>query len=203
MIPVTSPETSLRLISRANYLPSIAEAWDSGSNIRACLKADSEATKAAICSLILDVVSFIDAKKTLTKASEIAFTAEAIIEDFPTLKIEELKLVAHKMKKGAYGTYFERLKTPEFMEAIKRQEEERAEYMETKHKKRIKEIEVETASLSSQAFSFREIADKLNLPRPGAKNLRDFMREGAVLTPQEMKEIEDEQAKQQATNTSR
>lgn len=185
-----SPGQSLELISKASYLPDAKTSWDAGSNIIACLRENPQATKAAICALILDVISFVDAKKTLQKAEDIAFTSEAILEGFPTLKLEELKLVCKRMKLGYYGNYYERLKTPEFMEALKRHEEERAEYLEVKHKTQLAQVEVETAQLNSQVYSFRELADKLSLPRKGAKTLRDFMAAGPVLTSDEMKAID-------------
>ena len=188
---VSSPERTLGLISKGSYLPDASKAWDEGSNIKACLRLDPKATKAAICAIILDVVTFIDAKKSLERSEDVVFTAEAIIEEFPTLKLEELKLVGKRMKLGYYGTYYERLKTPEFFEALKKHEGERAEYLETKHKKTISEQAVETAAIASTAFNLRSIADDLRLPRKGALTLRDFMRQGPLLTPQEISEIED------------
>jgi hypothetical protein len=164
--------------------------------------ADREATKAAICAMIIDVISFVDAKKSLEKAEDIAFTAEGIIESFPTLKLEELKLVCKRMKLGYYGKYYERLKAAEFIEAIQMHEGERAEYLEQKHKKQLAEAQVETAALSPQAFSFRELADSLNLPRKGARTMRDFMREGALLTQEEIKAIEDAQSSHNEEATS-
>lgn len=141
--------------------------------------------------MILDVITFVEAKKTLDKAEDIAFTAEGIIDAFPTLKLEELKLCTNRMKLGYYGKYYERLKAAEFIEAIQKHEVERAEYLEQKHKKTLAAIEVETSAINSKVYSFRKLADELNLPQKSARTMRDFMRQGALLTQDELQAIED------------
>lgn len=202
---------SLELTSTADYYPTTAEAWNQGNNLQACLKADPVNTKGVICALILEVVRFVDAKKTLQSSADIAFTADSIIEKFPTLKLEELKLCAVKMKRGDYGNYYERLKTTEFIEAIKHQEGERADYLEDRHKRkaqiaRLEELEAmdqaETAAINTASFSFRAIADNLQLPKKGARTMRDFMRAGPVLTQQEMKELDDAKKEKSKDSTT-
>lgn len=186
----STPAISLENISKSSYLLSTEESWDRGSNLRECLRFNKEATKSAVVALIIDVISFVDAKKSLEREEDIFFTADAIIEEFPTLKIEELKLVCKRLKLGYYGKYYERLKAAEFIEAIQQHEGERAEYLEQKHRTEAAQIEVETAALNKEVYSFRAVADRLKLPRKGARTMRDFMKEGALLTAEELTAIE-------------
>lgn len=110
-----------------------AEAWDEGTNIRTAIRHEPEQTRAAIITLIKSTVDFIDAKKTLRNVDDIILTAQAIEHDHPTLKLEELALVARDMKAGRFGKFYERLKTAEFLDCICQFEGQRAEHLERKH----------------------------------------------------------------------
>ena len=84
----------------------------------------------AVIRMVKDVVDFIEAKRTLTSVEDITFTAEAIIQGHPTLKLEELALCCRDMKLGRFGKYYERLKTAEFTEALCQVETERVAILE-------------------------------------------------------------------------
>lgn len=106
------------------------QAWNEGSNLRTALKHRPEETRMAVIRMVKDVVDFVEAKRTLTSVEDITFTAEAIIQGFPTLKLEELAMCCRDMKMGRFGKYYERLKTSEFTEAITQVEGERAAILE-------------------------------------------------------------------------
>lgn len=77
------------------------------------------------------LVDFVDAKKTLKDDDQLLFTAESLVEDFPTMKLEEFVLVFNWIKKGKFGKMYERLKLAEIQEAIRTYEGDyRAEVME-------------------------------------------------------------------------
>ena len=109
----------------------VASAWEQGHNIRELMRT---APKWTISMLILELgklVDFVDAKKTLRDDDQLLFTAESLIEDFSTMKLEEFVLVFNWIKKGKFGKMYERLKLAEIREAITTYEGEyRAEVME-------------------------------------------------------------------------
>ena len=106
------------------------QAWKEGTNIRTALRIQPEATRGAVISMIKSVCDFVEAKKTLQSLEDFALCAETIFDIFPTLKLEEFRLVCDRMKTGYYGKYFERLKIQEFRECIIKHEEERAPILE-------------------------------------------------------------------------
>ena len=112
----------------------VATAWNEGHNIRELMRT---APKWTISMLILELgklVDFVDAKKTLRDDDQLLFTAESLIEDFPTMKLEEFVLVFNWIKKGKFGKMYERLKLAEIAEAVKTYEGEyRAQHMENKN----------------------------------------------------------------------
>ena len=106
------------------------QAWEEGTNIRTALRIQPEATRGAVISMIKSVCDFVEAKKTLQSLEDFALCAETIFDIFPTLKLEEFRLVCDRMKTGYYGKYFERLKIQESRECIIKHEEERAPILE-------------------------------------------------------------------------
>jgi len=126
-----SIEISLRSISAPGLFKATNEqAWEEGTNIRTALRIQPEATRGAVISMIKSVCDFVEAKKTLQSLEDFALCAETIFDIFPTLKLEEFRLVCDRMKTGYYGKYFERLKIQEFRECIIKHEEERAPILE-------------------------------------------------------------------------
>lgn len=109
------------------------EAWDKGTNIRTAIRYQPEQTRAAVIRMIKNVADFIDAKKTLRGVEDILLTAQAIETQHPTIKLEELRLVFQGMMTGEYGKFYERLKTPEFLDAIATFEGKRADHLERIH----------------------------------------------------------------------
>ena len=56
-------------------------------------------------------------KKTISSDDEMEFVCRTIIEDFPALKLEELRLAFDNIRKGRVDLY-ERLKGPEILKAL-------------------------------------------------------------------------------------
>lgn len=108
-------------------------AWFEGTNVRTALQMQPEATREALICLVADVCRFVDAKRTLTTASDFIFCVESLIDEMPAMKIEEWAIVCTRMKQGYYGNYYERLKVAEFKEAMIKHEEERLPYLEQAH----------------------------------------------------------------------
>lgn len=108
-------------------------AWVEGTNVRTALKLQPEATREALICLVADVCRFVDAKRTLTTASDFIFCVESLVDAMPAMKLEEWALVCSRMKQGYYGNYYERLKVSEFREAMMKHEEERLPHLEKMH----------------------------------------------------------------------
>jgi hypothetical protein len=58
-----------------------------------------------------------DMNKTISTDEEMEFVCRTIIDDFPALKVEELRLALNRIRKGEVKLY-ERLKGPEILRAI-------------------------------------------------------------------------------------
>jgi len=88
--------------------------------------------------MVGDLCKFIDAKRTLTTDEDLIFTVESILEGYPALKLEELRLIFEGMKKGNYGKFYERLKLAEIEEAIRKYEgTTKADVLEKIHQHKI------------------------------------------------------------------
>jgi len=98
------------------------EAFTQGLNVRKALKIDPVNTRLAILNLIGGLCRFVDAKRTITTDEDLIFTVEALIEGYPALTLQELRLIIDGMKRGQYGKYYERLKLPEIEAAIQQYE---------------------------------------------------------------------------------
>lgn len=125
----------MKSISKAGLFKATNEqAWLEGTNIKSALRVKPEETRAAVIMIIAQVSEFLDAKKRLHDVTDYALCAEMVFEFFPVLKLEELRLIADRMKMGVYGKFYERLKISEFRECIIKHEEQRASIIENQHR---------------------------------------------------------------------
>ena len=82
---------------------------------------------AEVAKLIKDI----DANKTLSSNDEIKFCCRSILDDHPSIKVEEVRACFNMIRQGKFGKLFERLKTAEILDALRRYEGEvRTEIME-------------------------------------------------------------------------
>lgn len=65
-----------------------------------------------------------DMKKTLSTDEELTFTCRAIIQEHPTLKLEEIAVCFDMIRMGKFGKLYERLKSAEILEYLRRYEGE-------------------------------------------------------------------------------
>ena len=119
-IQKTSPltESSLSLLKGRNVQVNVFNAWFEGSNVRAALKAEPELTRAYLVKEVASLCKMVDAKKTLSSDEEISFCCRSIIDEHPTLKVEEIHVIFNMIKRGKLVKVFERLKTAEILQAI-------------------------------------------------------------------------------------
>lgn len=135
-LQLTASANSLLKGERIHLTP--AEAWTTGTNLKAASKYSE--VRMWLMVEVGKLIKDIDAKKTLDTDESLAFTCRAIIDEHPTLKMEELVIVFNDIRMGKFGKLFERLKTAEILECIRTYEGEiRAEVMErTAHQEKHK-----------------------------------------------------------------
>lgn len=80
--------------------------------------------------MVTDLVKFVDAKRTIESIDDYLFTVESMIENHPSMTLEEFHLVFIGMKQGEYGQFYERLKTPQILECCRKYEGLRADILE-------------------------------------------------------------------------
>lgn len=122
------------------------QAWFDGYNIQAALKDNPSVVRGWLVREVAELCKMVDAKKTLASDAEIAFCCRSIIEEHPTLKIEEIHVCFTMVKKGQLIKIYERLKTPEILDALKAYEAE----------VRAAEIEKHFAGKAREFYGFAE-----------------------------------------------
>ena len=118
----------------------------------------------ALGALIRDV----DANKTLRTDEEFKFACRAIIEEHPSLRLEEIAIAFDYIRMGKFGKLYERLKTAEILEALRRYEGEiAAEVMEQNiHNNQVQHKRVEmTQDVSDSIKEFLEYYEPKPLPK--------------------------------------
>lgn len=68
------------------------------------------------------MVKEIDANKTLSSNEEIEFCCRSIIEEHPTLKLDEIYVAFNMIRQGKFGKLYERLKSAEILDCLRRYE---------------------------------------------------------------------------------
>lgn len=97
------------------------DAWVSGTNLRKALKLAPEQTRAYVIAEVASLCRDMDMKKTVNTDEEMEFICRTILDDFPALKVEEIRIAFNAIRKGEQQLY-ERLKGPEILMALKNYE---------------------------------------------------------------------------------
>ena len=103
-----------------------------GTNLQRAVRLHPAEVRAWLYAEVAKLCRDIDANKTLTTDEQLQFTCRAILEDHPTIKVEEVRVVFDMIRMGKFGKLFERLKTAEILDSLRRYEGEvRTEILET------------------------------------------------------------------------
>jgi hypothetical protein len=128
---------TISLIKDSSSLVTPKDAWVKGTNIRTAVKNNPAIVRGWIMSEVGRLIKEIDANKTLSTDEELQFCCRSILEEHPTLKLEELRACFIMIRQGKFGKLFERLKTAEILECLRRYEGEvRTEIMEKLHREK-------------------------------------------------------------------
>ena len=101
------------------------DAWTKGTNIRTAMKIDEHHKKAIRLWIVTEVgrlCKMVDANKTLSSDEELKMCCRAIVDDFPALKLEEVRTCFDMIIQGKFGKLYERLKTAEILECLRKYE---------------------------------------------------------------------------------
>lgn len=140
-----------------------AKAWTKGTNIRAAIRTSPKEVRAYLLVELKKLVDFIDAKKTLKNEEELIFTVRTLIDEFPVMKVEEFKIVFDWIKQGKFGKLYERLKTAEIVDCIRKYEgEHRAQLLEDLHRTN-QGTPAERTSVSNERFNQQQRRGQINL----------------------------------------
>jgi hypothetical protein len=109
----------------------------------------------------------VDANKTLSTDEELTMTCRAIVEDFPALKLEEVRTCFDMIIQGKMGKLYERLKTAEILDALRRYEGEvRAPILERQMQNRKYEHVDRLKHDLGESQPVREAVDQLKVTTP-------------------------------------
>jgi hypothetical protein len=150
------------------------EAWTEGTNIKLALKHNPEVVRGWIMSEVGRLIKDVDANKTISSDEELQFCCRSIIDEHPTLKLEELRACFNMVRQGKFGKLFERLKAAEILEFIRQYEGEvRTEVMkrlrEEERNQRFEKTETKIEPLNLA----KRLADVLNDDTPLPKRKRE------------------------------
>lgn len=110
-----------------------AQAWEGGTNIQQAIKIAPEIVRGWIVSEVGRMIKELNYKVTIQSDEELMFCCRSIIDEHPTLKLEEIRVCFDMIRKGKYGKMYERFKTPEILSCLATyQGETRAEMLERK-----------------------------------------------------------------------
>lgn len=132
-IGLAETKNPLKFIQKIEAL-TVKDAFAEGTNIRTLNNNSPGLSRTLLTKGLKDLIEFVDANKTINSNEQLIFTVEALINDFPTLTLEEFYIVFRDIKKGVYGKLFERLKLAEISECLKKYEAGiRADYLERRN----------------------------------------------------------------------
>jgi len=152
------------------------EAWTEGTNIRLAVKHNPEIVRGWIMAEVGRLIKDVDANKTISSDEELQFCCRSILDEHPTLKLEELRACFNMVRQGKFGKLFERLKSAEILEFLRQYEGEvRTEVMkrlrEEERNQRFEKTETKIEPLNLA----KRLADVLNddtpLPKPKGHGL--------------------------------
>ena len=89
------------------------------------MKMSEQPTRAALVTILVKTIDFIQANKTLNSGEQIEMTINELIKLYPTFTIEDWRLCLLLMMKETFGQYFERLKLAQFVECFGKYDEMR------------------------------------------------------------------------------
>jgi hypothetical protein len=128
---------------------SASNAWHEGTNLCKAVRLHPKEVRAWLYAEVAKLCRDIDANKTITTDEQLQFTCRAILEGHPTIKVEEVRAAFDMVRTGKFGKLYERLKTAEILDALRRYEGEvRTDVLEQRKPERTFEQSLQVLQLS-------------------------------------------------------
>ena len=160
---LTLTTLSHSLLKDSSISLSPAQAWQEGTNIQKAIKVAPEIVRGWIVSEVGRMIKELNYKVTIQSDEELMFCCRSIIDEHPTLKLEEIRVCFDMIRKGKYGKMFERFKTPEILTCLSTyQGETRAEMLERKVAED-QQQKIERADELLEPLGLAELYDKLQV----------------------------------------
>lgn len=118
---------------RRNLTP--ISAWTGGTNLTSAVRRDPDVIRPWLAGELARLVKDIGAKNSLYETEELISACDAIIEEFPVLKMEEVVIVFKQISRGKLlPKLYNSFRTRELLEAFRTYEgDTRAEVLERLH----------------------------------------------------------------------
>lgn len=127
-------KTTLEMMAGRHTVTTGREAWETGTNIRTAMRLDPAGVSVWLCAQVARTCQLVDASTTIRDDAELVMVVDALIEEFPAMKLEEWQIVLRDIARSKFGPLYNRLKLPEFMECARKWETKRAEMLERMHR---------------------------------------------------------------------
>lgn len=127
---IVKPYT-ITLLADSALMPTPSQAWHEGTNIRSAHNKSPDLIRGWLMSEVGRLCKEMNCKTTISTSDELVFCCRSIMDDHPTLKMEEVRTCFNMIRQGKFGKFYERLKVAELLECLRRYEGEvRTEIME-------------------------------------------------------------------------
>lgn len=109
------------------------DAWRHGTNIRTAMRLEPGVVSVWFAGRLAQTCQMVDASTTIRDDRELVAVVDALIEEFPAMKIDEWESIFRQIERGRFKLY-NRLKLPELMEAARQWELQRCDILEREHR---------------------------------------------------------------------
>jgi len=148
------------------------QAFYNGVNLQSAIKEMPAMVRGWLLAEVGSLCRDQDYNKTLKSDDEIKFCCKSIIEEHPTITLQEIRLAFNMIRQGKFGKLFERLKTAEILEVLRRYESEvRTEMMEQRIKQR-KSEDFEKSPRKLEPLGLKDLVKDSPPPKPKGSGTR-------------------------------
>jgi hypothetical protein len=163
----TSQRTDLATLLKTDNFPTRpSEAFYDGTSLQAAVKEYPSLVRGWMLAEVGKLCKDMDMSKTLKSDEEIQFCCRSIIEDHPTVTLQEMRLCFNMVRQGKFGKLYERLKTAEILDCLRNYESEiRTQVIEDRISKQRSEM-FERSERKLEPLNLKDLVKDSPLPTP-------------------------------------
>lgn len=98
------------------------DAWKNGTTMQAAIADSPAMIRGWLMAEVGRLCKDMSMKTTISSDEELIFCVKSIIEEHPSIRIEEVRVCFDMIRKGKFGKLFERLKTAEILKFLREYE---------------------------------------------------------------------------------